>query len=272
MLRRSIFILLIFTGLLAPATERQKNSDYRDRRVALSKAMPGGTLVFFAPLEAEGQNDLYGFRQEDNFYYLTGWVEPGAAILISAGSGPTPYTEILFLPEHNVTQEKWTGPKLGPEDPDAPKITGFDQVMAMDRIRSVLAKILPQARATIYTDLGQDGQTAASTGPMEWLRRSNSFPNYVSFRPAAPLIAHLRTVKDAGEIAFVQHATDASVEGHRAALKAIHPGVNEREISALMQYEFGRRGCERHGRIDFAPARHRSLFPYPLQLLRSCLE
>src|SRR5260221_13611678 len=106
MLRRSIFILLIFTGLLAPATERQKNSDYRDRRVALSKLMQaGGTLVLFAPLEAEGQNDLYGFRQEDNFYYLTGWVEPGAAILISAGGGSTPYTEILFLPAHNATQE-----------------------------------------------------------------------------------------------------------------------------------------------------------------------
>lgn len=244
MLRRSVLILLIFTGLLAPATERQKNSDYRDRRVALSKLMKGETLVFFAPLEAEGQNDLYGFRQEDNFYYLTGWVEPGAAIMISGG-GSTPYTEILFLPEHNLTQEKWTGPKLGPEDPDAPKLTGFDQVMALDRIRGVLAKTLPQSRATVYTDLGQDGQTAASTGPMEWLRRSNSFPNYISFRPAAPLIAHLRTVKDAAEIAFVQHATDASIEGHRAALKTIHPGVNEREISALMQYEFGRRGCER---------------------------
>jgi len=246
MLRRSIFILLIFTGLLAPATERQKNSDYRDRRVALSKLMQaGGTLVLFAPLEAEGQNDLYGFRQEDNFYYLTGWVEPGAAILISAGGGSTPYTEILFLPEHNATQEKWTGPKLGPENPDAPKLTGFDQVMPLDRMHGMLLKFLPQPRATVYTDLGQDGQTAASTGPMEWLRRGNSFPNYISFQASAPLIAHLRTVKDAAEIAFVQHATDASMEGHRAALKAIHPGVNEREISALMQYEFGRRGCER---------------------------
>lgn len=245
MLRRVVFVLLVFIGLSALATERQKNSDYRDRRVALSKVMQGGTLVFFAPLEAEGQNDLYGFRQEDNFYYLTGWVEPGAAILISAGSGSTPYTEILFLPEHNVTQEKWTGPKLGPENPEAPKITGFDQVMAMDRIRSVLAKILPQSRATIYSDLGQDGHTAASTGPMDWLRRSNSFPNYVSFLPVGPLIAHLRTVKDAAEIGFIQHATDASMEAHRAALKAIHPGVGEREISALMQYEFGKRGCER---------------------------
>lgn len=245
MLRRTAFFLMMLAAVLSQATERQKNSDYRDRRVALSKALQGGTLVLFAPLEAEGQNDLYGFRQEDNFYYLTGWTEPGAAILISPASGSTPYTEILFLAEHNLTQEKWTGPKLGPENPEAPKMTGFDQVKPLDQMRDVLAKILPQSRATIYSDLGQDGQTAPSTAPMEWLRRSNSFPNYVSFHPAAPLIARLRTVKDANEIAFVMRATEASVEAHRAALKAIHPGVNEREISALMQYEFGKRGCER---------------------------
>src|SRR5258708_7333591 len=64
MLRRFIFILLIFTGMLAPATERQKNSDYHDRRVALSKLIKGETLVFFAPLEAEGQNDLIVFLPE----------------------------------------------------------------------------------------------------------------------------------------------------------------------------------------------------------------
>jgi Xaa-Pro aminopeptidase len=244
-MRRAVLAILLLIGLLAPATERQKNSDYRDRRVALSKSLQGGTLVLFAPMEAEGQNDLYGFRQEDNFYYLTGWTEPGAAILIAPATASSPYTEILFLAEHNLTQEKWTGPKLGPENPDAPKITGFDQVKPLDQMHDVLMKTLPQPRATVYTDLGQEGQTAASTAPMEWLRRTNSFPNYISFRPAAPLIARLRTVKDAGEIAFITRATETSVVAHRAALKAIHPGVNEREISALMQYEFGRRGCER---------------------------
>jgi Xaa-Pro aminopeptidase len=97
----------------------------------------------------------------------------------------------------------------------------------------------------IYSDLGSNGQTAASTGPVEWLRRSNSFPNYVAFRDARQMIARLRMIKDAGELELVQRATDASAAAHRAALQAIHPGVTEREISALMQYEFGKRGCER---------------------------
>jgi Xaa-Pro aminopeptidase len=242
MIRRLLFVLAVF-GVVASAAERQPNADYRARRVALAKAMSAdsGALVLFAPTEAEGQNDLFGFRQEDNFYYLTGWTEPGAAILINSN----PYAEILFLPEHNVTQEKWTGPKLGPESPDAPKVTGFEKVASLDKMHDELVKILPQSRVVVYSDLGSNGQTAASTSPVEWLRRSNSFPNYVSFRDVRQMMGKLRMIKDAGEVQLIQRATDASAAGHHAALKAIHPGVSEREISALMQYEFGKRGCER---------------------------
>jgi Xaa-Pro aminopeptidase len=242
MIRRLLFVLAVFT-VVASATERQSSADYRARRVSLARAMSAdsGALVLFAPTEAEGQNDLFGFRQEDNFYYLTGWTEPGAAILINSD----PYGEILFLPEHNATQEKWTGPKLGPESPDAPKVTGFEKVASLDKMHDELLKVLPQPRAVIYSDLGINGQTAASTGPVEWLRRSNSFPNYVSFRDVRQMMGKLRMIKDAGEVQLIQRATDASAAGHHAALKAIHPGVSEREISALMQYEFGKRGCER---------------------------
>jgi Xaa-Pro aminopeptidase len=236
-----IFSMMVLSGVLANATERQNNADYRARRVALAKSMEGGALVLFAPTEAEGPNNLYGFRQEDNFYYLTGWSEPGAAVLINSN----PYVEIFFLAEHNITQEKWTGPKLGPEDPQAPQKTGFDKVESLDKIHDELLKVLPQPRAVVYSDLGANGQVTASTGPLEWLRRGNSFPNYISFRDAKPLLAHLRMVKDAGELQMIARATDASAASHRAALKAIHPGVTEREIAALMQYEFGKRGCER---------------------------
>lgn len=238
---RRLVLLIVLLSLSAFATERQSNADYRARRVAMAKAMGGGALILFAPMEAEGQNDLFGFRQEDNFYYLTGWSEPGAAVFINS----YPYTEILFLPEHNLTQEKWTGPKLGPENPEATRLTGFDKVESLDSMHDDLVKLLPQPRATIYSILGTNGQAAASTAPMEWLRRSNSFPNYVAFRDAAPLLARLRMIKDAGELQLIRHATDASMVAHEAALKAIHPRITEREVSALMQYEFGRRGCER---------------------------
>ena len=235
----SLLILTMAAGALA--TERQSNAEYRARRTALVDKMEGGALVLFAPTEPEGPNNLYGFRQEDNFYYLTGWSEPGAALLINSN----PYVEVLFLPQHNVTQEKWTGPKLGPEDPEATHATGLDKVESLDKMHDELLAVLSRSRALVYSDLGGNGQSTASTGPLEWLRRGNSFPINVSFRDAKPLIARLRMTKDAGELRLITKASEASVAAHRSALKAIHPGVTEREISALMQYEFGKRGCER---------------------------
>ena len=68
MIRRLLFVFTVFAAIAA-ANERQPNADYHARRVALAKAMSAdnGTLVLFAPTEAEGPNNLFGFRQEDNF-------------------------------------------------------------------------------------------------------------------------------------------------------------------------------------------------------------
>jgi len=243
------FLLLVAT--LAGALERQPNADYRARRQKLAAAVGSGVIVMFAATEAEGPNALHGFRQDDDFYYLTGWAEPGAALVIAPAAKAQgenkerKYTEILFLPAHNLTQERWTGPKLGPENPKARELTGFDRVEVLDKLRDELVRLLPAPRATVYSDLAAWDEQRPATIPLEWLRRANSFPNYISFEGAAPLIARLRMTKDAGELALIRKATDASIAAHMATFKAIKPGVTEREISALMQYEFGRRGCER---------------------------
>jgi Xaa-Pro aminopeptidase len=233
------------------ALDRQPNADYRARRQALSAKTGGGVVVLFAPMEAEGPNDLYGFRQNDDFFYLTGWTEPGAAILIAAANEASgvnvarPYTEILFLPAHNRVQERWTGPKLGADNPDASKVTGFDKVDTLDHLRDVIVPLLPLPRSTVYSDLPDYGATSASTGPLDWLKRANAFAGYVSYQDVKPTLALLRTYKDAGEIERIRKATDYSIAAHLAAMKTVKAGVNEREISALMQYEWGKRGCER---------------------------
>jgi Xaa-Pro aminopeptidase len=74
------------------------------------------------------------------------------------------------------------------------------------------------------------------------LKDVNSF---LRFQDVKPMVWSLRTNKDAGETALIRKAVDASVAAHFAAFKAVKPNVNEREISALMQYEWGKRGCER---------------------------
>jgi Xaa-Pro aminopeptidase len=241
--------LLLITPALA--LDRQPNADYHARRVALSRKTNGGAVVLFAAIEAEGPNDLYGFRQDNNFYYLTGLNEPGAAVLIApelAGNGTTkghPYTEVMFLPGPNPSQEKWTGPKLGPDNPEAAKLTGFDRVEILDKLRDELVRLLPQPRATVYSDLPPFGETSPSATPLEWLRRANAFPVYISIEDVKRMLDEMRRVKDAGEIALIRKATEASMAGHLAAMRAMKPGMSERQIAAIAQYEFQKRGCER---------------------------
>ncbi len=245
-MRKALLLCFLFSQLTW-ALDRQPNSDFRARRQSVASKANGGAVLLFASNEAEGPNDLYGYRPDDNFFYLSGWSEPGAALLIVGGSGAEDhaYTEILFLPNHNPSQEKWTGPKLGADNPDAGKITGFEHVEVLDNLRSELVRLLPAKRAIIYTDVVADGEISNSTAPLDWLQRANAFPVGVSFQDVRPMLAALRTFKDSGEIERIRHATDASIAAHFAAMRAVKPGITEREVSALMQYEWGKRGCER---------------------------
>jgi Xaa-Pro aminopeptidase len=258
-LRSAFFLASVFAGLFLLAAaessfafDRQPNSDYRARREALAKKV-AGVVVLFAATENDGPNDLYGFRQDDNFFYLSGLNEPGAALLIASAVGAKgdiparTYSEILFLPPRNLTQEKWTGPKLGAENPEASKITGFDRVEDMGQLPDDVARYVAGARPVVYTDVASHGESSASSAPLAFLKRLNA---YISFQDVKPMISSLRTTKDAGEMVLIQKAVDASVAAHFAAFKAVKPNVNEREISALMQYEWGKRGCER---VAYAP-------------------
>ena len=246
-----LLLLIAFSVAALAQTIRQPNADYRARRMALSEKTNGGAVLLFAGTEAEGQNATNGFRQDDYFYYLTGWAEPGAALLISPAvpakddKSARPYEEILFLPAHNVSQERWTGPKLGPENRDARQITGFDRVEVLDRLRDELVRVLPQPRSTVFSDLPAYGETSPSGGPLQWLQRANAFPNYNSLEDVKPLIDEMRMRKDAGEMELIRYATNASVAAHLAALKSLKPGLQEIQIAWLMEYTFGEKGCER---------------------------
>jgi len=108
-LHSAFFLTAVFAGLFisgaaksSSALERQPNSDYHARREALAKKA-ADVVVLFAATENDGPNDLYGFRQDDNFYYLSGLSEPGAALLIASAAeakGDAParaYTEIRAI-------------------------------------------------------------------------------------------------------------------------------------------------------------------------------
>ncbi|MBV9183891.1 MAG: aminopeptidase P N-terminal domain-containing protein [Acidobacteria bacterium] len=252
MRHRSLAIVFTFSvSVFSCALERQASSDYHARRQALARALSGGVAILFAPRESTGPNDLYGYRPDENFYYLTGWAEPGAALLIAPaqdaqdGSPAQSYAEILFLPARNYTEERWTGPKLGPDDPKAAETAGVDRVEGLDQMRDELAKRLPNLNAKILTDIPLNDEISNSERPLSWLKGANAFPVGTSYADIRPLLSRLRTVKDAGEIELIRKAVNASIAAQLSAIRAIRAGITERELAALLGYEWGRRGCER---------------------------
>lgn len=248
LLMRLAVVVMMGVSLVAElaAMERQPNSAYRARREALA-AKTQGLVLLLAPTE-EGSN-VYGFRQDENFYYLTGIPDPGAALLIAApveasGNRPArPYTEILFLPAQNEQQEKWTGPKLNPNTKDVTQVTGFDKVMPLDSMRTEIMRAMQggvtaaaQAGVTVYTEL----TPPAGRTELDFLKRSNA-----AISSIRPYWGQLRVTKDAGEMELIRKSTEASMAAHLAVMKFMKPGLTEREVQALFQYEFTRRGSER---------------------------
>jgi Xaa-Pro aminopeptidase len=263
---RKLCAVILLLSSFAAALDRQPNGDYRARReklaAALNAAMKaenptsigGAAVLIFAGSEASTGDAIWGFHQSQNFYYLAGWPEPEAALLIvsqrdhrpaQAGQPEIPagsYTETLFLPARNMVQERWTGPKLGPDSSDAKDVTGFANVASLATLPQALAALPYGTR--FYAETPRSATDAPDT-TLRGLMRMQAFPGGFAPRDVRPVLDELRKVKDAGEIALLRKAADASAEAHLATLHAVKPGSTEREISALMQYEFERRGCER---------------------------
>jgi Xaa-Pro aminopeptidase len=126
-------------------------------------------------------------------------------------------------------------------------MTGFDRVEDMGQLPNEVARFVTGARPSLFTDVASSDGSSASAQPLAFLKRINA---YLFFQDVKPMLSSLRTAKDAGEIALIRKAVDASVAAHFAAFKAVKPNVNEHEISVLMQYEWSKRGCER---VAYAP-------------------
>src|SRR5215470_10097005 len=130
-MKKFLFLLIIAAPLLA--IEKEPLQEYRSRRERLADLIKGNVLV----LKAAPETELVEYQQERNFYYLTGFDEPDAIMLLNAAT--TPPDEILFIPERKPSEERWTGAKLGP-GPDAEKLTGFKKVLPLSDFESVLSK------------------------------------------------------------------------------------------------------------------------------------
>ena len=213
--------LLAISTLAADGISRD---EYRARRAELRKSLDG-VMVLFGANEPE---DLHtGFFQDTNFLYLSGWREPGAAMLLTRDQ------EILFLPERNRTQENFTGRKLGAEDSDAAKRTGFEKVLSRHQMETAFLHAL-ESGANIYTIPGDArAQTLAVFAPFH------------KAESAQGLISGLRMIKSPAEIALIEKSVQVTVDAHLAAWKRMKPGMYEYQIAATMTDVYFERGCER---------------------------
>jgi Xaa-Pro aminopeptidase len=229
--------------------EREPVAVFHERRARLVRDTGGdGVVVLFGYREADVAASVTSFRQNEEFYYLTGWNEPEAIMLLvpqahSAGAAADLDREILYIPPHDVRQEKWTGPKLGADDAEAPARTGFGAVRSTSLFSSDLAEAL-KGFSKIYTELTPQPESGEDYFQAEMLGKIRKLAPLAVVADLRPELLRLRMVKTPGELALIRKAAEASIDAHLAAMKAIKPGMWEYEIAALMKYEFERRGCE----------------------------
>ena len=226
------------------AREREPNAVYAERRARLSKQVDG-PVVLFGYTGKETLSEVARFEQEENFYYLTGLNEEGAALLlIPAAKAGKPYDgppEILFLPPRNPGAERWNGPRLGPADADVHDRTGFAVVEPFDNLRGELAK-LSASFPTFYTLLPSARDIGYPHAQVwnEWLRAASP---HAKFASVADKITALRQIKSPGEIAFLTRAMEVSVDAQLEAMKIMRPGLFEYQVAAKMQYVHRSEGC-----------------------------
>jgi Xaa-Pro aminopeptidase len=244
-----------FLAPLASALEKQPASVYRARRVALGVALHGGVAVLFAA--EEPALDFAPYRQDADFYYLTSWNEPGAALLVEgqsvqgsdpgqvAGAAPArPYREILFLPTRNLRTELYTGVKLGADTPGAAQTAGVDEVKPLTELPGVINKLIGADRRLDH-DLFTQPDSPQAKALLGFTRTTLGMDASEQALDVTKLTGQLRVVKDEGEISLLNKASAASIAGQRAMIKAVKPGVTERALAGKMTAAWMEHGCER---------------------------
>lgn len=224
----------LFCGLVAahPGFAVPGPEEYRARRAELSQKLHDGVLVLFGHTEKGEENIRTGFFQESNFYYLTGWQEPGAILLLTPPQNDQPYS-ILFLPRRQPDMEKWTGRKAGPDDPNISQLTGFDAVLPTGSFESELRRQL-ERYSGIYVLGKQNVTQVQALAPLR------------DISDAGPLIARLRMHKSPEELTLIQRSIDVTLVAHRAAWKRAAPGSYEYQVATAMSSVYFDEGCQRH--------------------------
>ncbi len=242
------FLAVLAVACAAHAREREPLPAYAARRAKL-RATVTGPVVLFGYTGKEEASPSYVFNQEEDFYYLTGHNEPGAALLLvpdsAAGKPVEGPKETVFLPARNLQAEKWNSPRLGPDDSAAAEKIGIARVMPFSALRGELER-LAAVFPTFYSLIPGVNDAGYPHVKIwhDWLKVV--LPQTALASVAGP-IHSMRQIKSESELALLQKAIDLSVDAHIEAMRMMRPGLYEYELAARMEYIHKRGGCETEG-------------------------
>ncbi len=216
--------------------------EYRKRRQALAAALPTGAVAII-PAATElfrNADTSYRFRQDSDFYYLTGFNEPDALLVIVAGPQEENH---LFMQASNPAAEQWTGKRLGLEG--AKDQLGMQESYALESLDIILPKLLSE-KIAIYYAVGRSPKwekriLGAWKKVKQHIRQGIIAPE--SLEDLEPFLSEMRLFKSPTELALMRQAAEISTSAHLRAMLRCKKLDNERQLEAELLYEFMRGGC-----------------------------
>ena len=216
---------------------------FREHRARFLERLAAANAAAIVPaggLKIRNHDSEYRFRPRSDFYYLTGFREPDAVlVLVPANEGAT---SVLFVNEKDREAETWNGRRLGTAA--APAELGVERAHPIGELWTRLAELLPGHARLVHAfgeDADFDRELLACVGALQRKGRATR-PAPREWLEPALLLHELRLRKDEHELACMRAAARVSAEAHRAVMAAARPGTNERELDALLDYTFRRRG------------------------------
>jgi Xaa-Pro aminopeptidase len=217
-------------------------SIYAQRRAKLIEQMQAGVAVIPTATERVRNRDAhYPYRFDSYFYYLSGFTEPGAALVLMGGKKSR---SILFCRDKDPEREVWDGYRCGPEG--ARERFGFDESHSLTKLDELMPKLLADQPALHYA-MGTDEQWDARI--VGWLNsvRSQSRSGVTApaeIKDVRRILDEMRIIKGEHELALMRRAAQISTGAHCRAMRATRPGKKEFEIEAELIHEFRRHGAQ----------------------------
>lgn len=193
-------------------------------------------LLYGGAFTGSSHMDLQRFRQDSNFYYLTGVSQKkGALVLFWEKDQPI---ERLYLPVMPPWVAKWVGKRLTPGK-EGTRETGIQQVLPLSQLSGNIEKLQKRGIKTLYTNCQENNPSFYP----KLLKIAKKYSAKID--SPSSLLAEMRVIKDSLEMNKIQRAIDITLEAHRRAMKRARPGMWEFQLQAEIEYIFLREGAVR---------------------------